>query len=259
MSVKLELPPRVEILGVGIHPVTLDGAIAVIREWVLAGRTAGVKSLHQVVTLNTEMLYRALHDRALRDLVNRADLVVPDGYGVVWAGRRLGRLLPERVTGIDLVLALAAYAAREKWRLFLLGAAPGVAAEAAQNLVRSYPGLEVAGVAHGYFPAEETLAIVRSIQALSPELLLVALGSPRQEFFIAEHKKELGATVAIGVGGAFDVLAGRLRRAPKVFRELHLEWLFRLIQQPWRWRRMLALPLFALTVEKEAFLQKRGK
>ncbi len=267
MSTRPELPPRREILGVGVHPLTLDEAAGLVRAWIRAEHAweelTGARDKHaptrQVVTLNTEMLYRALRDKALRDLINSADLVVPDGHGVVWAGRQLGQFLPARVAGIDLVAALAAHAAREKWRLFLLGAAPGVAEEAARNLARAYPGLEVAGVAHGYFPEEEAVVIVRRIRAAAPDLLLVALGSPKQEFFIWAHRKELGAIVAMGVGGAFDVLAGRLRRAPRVFQDLHLEWLFRLLQQPRRWRRMTVLPLFAWTVKRHAWLQKRAE
>ncbi len=248
-------------MGVGIHPLTLAEAASVIRGWIreqyLWGELTGSDffppaATRQVVTLNAEMLYRAQHDASFRDLVNQADLVVPDGHGVIWAGRRLGCPFPERVTGIDLIHALAAHAAREKWRVFLLGAAPGVAEAAALNLRRQYPGLRVAGTEHGYFPEAETLAVIRKIRAARPDLLLVALGSPKQEFFIWVHRQELGALVAIGVGGSFDVLAGRLRRAPPFFRRLRLEWFYRILQEPARWRRALVLPRFVWMVLRAA-------
>lgn len=201
-----------------------------------------------MVTLNVEILYRAWHDHALRDVLNQADLVVPDGHGVVWAGRRLGKFLPERVTGIDLIQALADRAAREGWRLYLLGAAPGVAGEAAARLVAGHPGLIVAGTGHGYFSEQEAWSVVERIRSARADLLLVALGSPKQELFIEKYRRELGPGVAIGVGGSFDVLSGRLRRAPLVFQRLKLEWLYRLLQEPSRWRRVLVLPRFVLAV-----------
>jgi len=257
------LPEKKKVLGVGIHPLTLGECAAVIRGWIRNqymweeitgnrrdGSKPGKHSLraHQVVTLNAEMLYRAQHDKAFRDLLNQAELVVPDGHGVVWAGRRLGYSFPERVAGIDLIYDLAAWAAREQWRIFLLGAAPGVAEAAALKLRRKYPGLNVVGTEHSYFPKEEIMSVIRTIRSARPDLLLVALGSPRQEIFIWTHRRELGALIAIGVGGSFDVLAGRLRRAPGLFQRLRLEWLYRIFQEPSRWRRALVLPRFAWLV-----------
>lgn len=260
---KITLPEKREVLGVGIHPLTLAECAAVIRNWIREqymweeitgdrgdGEGFGQRpaALHQVVTLNAEMLYRAQYDTSFRDLLNQADLVVPDGHGVVWAGRRLGCPFPERVTGIDLIYSLVSYAAREKWRIFLLGGVSGVAEAAALKLRQKYPGLHVAGTEHGYFSETEIVPVLRKIRATRPDLLLVALGSPRQEFFIWVHRRELGALVAIGVGGSLDVLAGRLRRAPVFFQRLHLEWLYRVLQEPSRWRRALVLPRFAWKV-----------
>lgn len=260
------------ILGVGVHPLTLTKTVEIIGGWIrnqymweeITGRRrenpflrseAGIHkppdqhtAARQVVTLNAEMLYRAQTDKTLKDLLNQADLVVPDGYGVVWAGRQLGCPLPERVTGIDLMQALARRAAREKWRVYLLGAAPGVANAAATNLELKYPGLCVVGTQHGYFGPDEVETVIRKIRAVYPDLLFVALGSPKQEFFIWAHRQELGALVAIGVGGSFDVLSGRLRRAPLFFQRLHLEWFYRFIQEPYRWRRLIVLPRFVLMV-----------
>lgn len=248
----IEHPERENILGVGIHPLTLDGTVELIGKWIARGSLY----THQVVTLNPEMLFRAQDDAALRDLLNRADLVVPDGHGVVWAGSRLGHSFPERVTGIDLIWALAERGEQEGWRVYFIGAEPGVAEAAAAGVRQRFPGLVVAGTGHGYFAAEELDAVIGRIRAAHPDLLLVALGSPKQEFFIWAHRKELTAPVAIGVGGSFDVLSGRLKRAPQVFQRLHLEWLFRAVQEPGRWRRLLVLPRYVLLVLKEAFRKK---
>lgn len=247
-------PERKTVLGVGIHPLTLAEAAELIGSWI----TAGSPVTRQVVTLNPEMLYRAQDDPALRDLLNSTDLVVPDGHGIVWAGRRLGCLFPERVTGIDLISSLAQRGAREGWRFYLIGAEPGVADAAAGNLCRRFPGLIIAGTDHGYFRKDELTAVLGRIRTARPDLLLVGLGSPKQEFFTWVHRRELGARVAIGVGGSFDVLSGRLRRAPFLLQRLHLEWLFRVIQEPRRWRRLLVLPCYVLLVIRQAWKGKRG-
>ncbi|KUK36469.1 MAG: N-acetylmannosaminyltransferase TarA [Thermacetogenium phaeum] len=240
-------PERRNVLGVGIHPLTLSGAVELIGSWINSGSPV----TRQVVTLNPEMLYRAQNDPALRDLLNGADLVVPDGHGIVWAGRRLGCPFPERVAGIDLISSLAEKGARQGWRFYLLGAKPGVAAAAAENLCRSYPGLAIVGAEHGYFGADELSAVLAGIRAARPDLLLVGLGSPRQEFFIWAHRRELGVPVAIGVGGSFDVISGRLKRAPRIWQRLRLEWLFRAIQEPRRWRRLMVLPSYVLLVLRQ--------
>lgn len=240
----------INILGARVDAVDLDGAVERVAEFVKEGRP------RQVITLNPEILYRAQKEPQLLSLINAADLVTADGIGVVWAAGMLGARLPERVTGIDLMLALVARAAREGWRVFLLGAAPGVAEEAARRLVQCYPGLRVAGAHHGYFPPEKEKELVEEIRAARAELLFVALGAPKQELFIARHKAELGAVVAMGVGGSFDVLAGKARRAPAWMRRLGLEWLGRLLMEPRRFRRMLVLPRFAWLVLQESLRQK---
>lgn len=258
------LPERKKVLGVGVHPLTLSEAVAVIGGWIREYRSCGKGTekqadapessagsswvTRQVVTLNAEILYNAQHDPRLRDLLNQADLVVPDGYGVIWAGRRFGHHFPEQVAGIDLVSALAAAGGAEGWRFFLLGAAAGVAEEAAANLVKKAPGLQVVGTHHGYFSQDEEATVLKKVREANPDILLVALGAPKQEFFINRHKERLGACVAIGVGGSFDVLSGRVPRAPHFLRKLHLEWLYRISRDPSRWGRALALPRFAWMV-----------
>ncbi len=254
---------KVDIMGVGVHPFTLEEAAAVIAGWIEQARSrvgsvgGEAYRAHQVITLNPEMLCSARHDPALWGLLNQGDLVVPDGYGIIWAGERFGCPFPERVTGIDLVQALAARAAGAGWRLYLLGGAPGVAEAAAANLQRQHPGLQVAGTGHGYFTRAEVPAVLGRIRTAGPDLLLAGMGFPRQEYFIRDHCQDLGLPVAVGVGGSFDVISGRLRRSPLWIQRLRLEWLFRIFQEPARWRRLLVLPRFIGMVLSEAGGRKK--
>jgi len=185
---------------------------------------------------------RAQHDEEFRELVNGADLVVADGAGLLWAARRCGLSLPERVAGIDLVSRLAETLAGSDGSFFLLGAAPGVAEEAAQTLRHRFPGLRIAGVQDGYFRDDES--VVQAVALSGADVLLTGLGSPRQERWMRQHQDRLGLGVGIGVGGSFDVLSGRKTRAPGWMIRLHLEWLFRLLCEPSRLLRMMALPRF---------------
>jgi len=206
---------------------------------------------HRVLTLNPEFLYRAQSDPELMELARRADLVTPDGIGIVWGCRMAGRPGVERVTGIDLMLSLIPRAAREGWRVYLLGAAPGVAEEAAARLRQDFPDLQVAGTHHGYFSeGDEAAAVAEKVRQARPQLLFVALGAPKQELWIDRYLEQTGASVAIGVGGSFDVIAGKVPRAPLWSQPLHLEWLARLLRQPSRWRRQLVLPKYVWLVLK---------
>jgi N-acetylglucosaminyldiphosphoundecaprenol N-acetyl-beta-D-mannosaminyltransferase len=180
-------------------------------------------------------------------VLESADLCLADGSGVVWAARRQGCAIREPVTGVDLIPPLAALCARCQFRLFLLGAAPGVASELASRLRVENPGLEVSAHSGSPVPSSdaETLAIINEYR---PHVLLVAYGHPSQELWIDRTRDSLGVAVAMGVGGAFDYLTGRVPRAPAWMRRAGLEWLFRLIRQPWRIRRMAVLPIYALRV-----------
>jgi len=209
---------------------------------------------HQVVTLNPEMIMAAQHDGELRRALEESSLVVADGIGVVWASRVLRQPLPERIAGIDLAVAVLQVAAAQGRAVFFLGGEEGVAERAAERLCRRFPGLRVAGVHHGYFTEAENHRIVRMIAEKAPDLLLVGLGAPKQELWIYRNLGFLGARVAMGVGGALDVFAGRVKRAPVAWQKLGLEWAYRLIQQPWRFRRMLALPKFAAAVLRRRWL-----
>ncbi|MCL1976278.1 MAG: WecB/TagA/CpsF family glycosyltransferase [Firmicutes bacterium] len=197
----------------------------------------------QVVTLNPEGLYLATKDKTFAAIVENAALVTPDGAGLLWAARRLGQPLNERVTGIDLMISVCSRAAQESWRVFLLGAQEGIAQEAAFKLKERFIGLQICGFHHGYFKGTEE-AVLEEINTAAPQILFVALGLPFQERFCALYQNKLNVAVTIGVGGSFDVIAGRVKRAPRFMQRLRLEWLWRLILQPGRFLRILVIPKF---------------
>lgn len=201
-----------------------------------------------VVTADTSGIVIAQQDAEYRRILNAADLVTPDSIGVVWASRRFGAPVPERVPGVDTMEALCALAAEEGRRVFLFGAAPGVADQAAENLVRKHPGLNVVGTRHGFFSADEEEDIVSTIRAARPDLLFVAFGIPKQEKWIAQHLPATGAKLAMGVGGSFDAFAGVVKRAPAPIRKIHMEWLWRTLSNPKKIRKAATLPRFALMV-----------
>lgn len=206
-------------------------------------------SPRQVITANPLILMAAEAHAGLAAALRAADLVVADAVGVVWAARRGGRSIP-RVPGIELMDRLCAAAAVDGARVGLLGAVPGVAEEAAGALQRRHPGLNVVFVQDGFFSQAEEDAVLARARAARPDYLFVALDTPRQDDWIHRRLDALGARVVMGVGGSFNVFAGRLRRAPPWMQKLGLEWLYRLWQEPRRWRRMAALPRFVLRVLK---------
>jgi lipopolysaccharide heptosyltransferase II len=237
-----ERPPTVRILGVPVHGVTFAGLLETIE------RLIGSRRAHQIATVNPEFVMAARHDSIFQVILERATLCLPDGVGLLWAARWLGGRLPERVTGSDGVPLIAARAAEEGWRLFLLGAAPGVAERTAAILSERYPELRVAGTYAGSPAAEEEEEIVALVNESAADILLVAYGAPKQDKWIARNLPRLRVGVAMGVGGSFDFISGEAVRAPVWMQRLGLEWLHRLVREPWRWRRMVALPRFALAV-----------
>lgn len=246
---------RVDILGVLVDRVDLAGAAATVKGFIDESRAGGRRG-RLVVTPNPEMIQAARRDASLAGLINQADLAIPDGTGVVLASRLLGHPLTDRVAGYDLLLELFRLAEAGGWRVFLLGTYPETVAEAARRVAAGHPGLELVGFQDGYFSPGDVPAIIERIRAARPDLLVAALGSPKQERWLTEHLPATGAAVGIGVGGSLDVLAGRVRRAPAVFQRLHLEWLYRLASEPRRARRILgALPRFAWAVLVRRFLQ----
>jgi N-acetylglucosaminyldiphosphoundecaprenol N-acetyl-beta-D-mannosaminyltransferase len=213
----------------------------------------------QVVTLGTEMVMHAQRDGRFREIVNGSALSLCDTAGLLWAARRRGAKLRSRVAGVDLIERLCAACARERIAVFIFGGAEGVAAEAAAQLKRRYPALPIGGTRSGYFDEGESGAIAGAIRASGARLLFCGLGSPRQEFWLSRHLSETNCGVGIGVGGSFDVISGRVRRAPEAWRRLHLEWLYRLLREPRRWRRQLALPAFVGLALWDALGLRKGK
>ena len=232
---------QTRILGVKVDCLDKRSALERIERFVDEGGP------HLVATVNPEFVMRAGRDPAFARVLESAELCLPDGTGVVWAARRQGCDLPGPVAGVDLVQPLAQLCARRGFRMFLLGAAPGVADDLAGKLRAANAGLQVRAHAGSPDPShdEETLRLIHDHGA---QVLLVAFGAPAQELWIDRLRNRLGVAVAIGVGGAFDYLTGRVPRAPEWMRSAGLEWLHRLVRQPWRIRRMAVLPVYAMKV-----------
>lgn len=244
---------KISMLGAGIHNVTMAEAMDAVADFISEG------GLHQVITLNAEILYQAQSNERLLALINQADLVTPDGSGIVWGADYLGIPLQERVSGIDLLWEICRTAPEKGWRIYLLGAAPGIADKAAENLRLKYPGIVIAGVRNGYFDMnneEEVRNILEDVRQAAADIIFIAMGAPRQEYFIQDYGNDLGVKVAIGVGGSFDVVAGAVKRAPVFMQKMGVEWLWRLACQPSRWKRMMNLPRFVRLVKKTKKMQR---
>lgn len=231
---------RLKILDVPIDPVTMPVALDRIHEFIQSGKP------HHIFTADASGIMQAQQDPALCDIIKQADLVTADGAGVMIASRLRGAALPERVSGVDLVQKVSGLAAANGYSVYLFGAAEGVAQAAADTLQSRFPGLRIAGTRNGYFTEAEEEQIVRQIADAQPDALFVALGIPKQEIFIRKHFTELGVPVMIGIGGSFDVISGKLQRAPCWMQRAGLEWLYRFAQEPSRLPRLAALPNFIL-------------
>jgi|LSQX01.1.fsa_nt_gb N-acetylglucosaminyldiphosphoundecaprenol N-acetyl-beta-D-mannosaminyltransferase len=243
---------RVSILGIGVDRLTLEQAKKTIRDrW---GSNTGV---FHVVTANAEMIYHGSGDRELARVIKKAGMVTADGAGVVLAARILGCPVPERVAGYDLMIECLQEAACSGAPVYFLGAQPQVLGQAVERALKRFPGLNIAGSHHGYFHEDDEEDIVREIHALKPCLLLVALGVPKQEKWIFRYREKLPPCAVIGVGGSFDVLAGKLTRAPGWMQRAGLEWLYRLAKEPARIGRAAVLPAFLLQVFLQALHIKR--
>jgi N-acetylglucosaminyldiphosphoundecaprenol N-acetyl-beta-D-mannosaminyltransferase len=244
---------RAWILGVRVDDVTMDEAVALIMGW------TGEAGARIVVTPNPEMVMAARRDQGFRTILNGAALAVPDGVGLRWAARLLGEPLRTTVPGDALVEQLAAPAAARGQRWFLLGAAEGVAAAAGRVLAARYPGLVIAGTLAGApEPAGDAMARA-AIRAAGPvDVVLVAYGAPKQERWLVRNLSAVGVSVGIGVGGTFNFIAGYSRRPPARVQRMGLGWLFRLVTEPWRWRRQVALPRFAALVLADAVRRRLG-
>jgi len=233
---------RVKILGVGVDSVTMQEALDRVDTFFEERKPV------IIATANAEMLMRATHDEELKNILNAAELVVPDGAGTVWAAHHLGYEMPERVAGYDLAQELMKRAPSKNRKIFFFGSAPGVAEKAKLKAEELYPNIQIVGTRNGFFTENDEPQIIADIKSAQPDLLLAALGVPKQEKWLAKYKDELNVPVSIGVGGTFDVMAGVMKRAPKWMQKAKLEWLFRAMLQPKRAGRLIALPKFVLKV-----------
>lgn len=237
----------VELAGIVVDNVTLDGAVARVENFIESNQP------HLVVTPNPEMIVAAQTDAELRTVINGADLRVADGISMVVVSRLLGHPLKERVSGIDLMNRLLEQGADYNYKVFLLGGAPGVAEEAAVKIKQKYPGLVIVGTHDGYFTQGDESALIEQVRAAGPDLLFVGLGAGRQEKWLNRHLAGLGAKVGLTIGGSLDVLSGRKKRAPRWTQLLYIEWLYRLVTEPQRWKRQLALPKFLYLMFRRAY------
>lgn len=252
-----EYRQRPEILGVPVDPVDLDGVVEQVGDWL--DEPGG--GLRHVVTVNPEFVMAARRYPRFAKVLRESDLATADGVGIVMAAKLLGLPVRSRVTGVEMVEGIAGLR-HENARIFLLGAGQGVAAEAAGALEEAYPGVPIVGTFAGDASPAGLAAIRARLEEARPTILLVAFGHPKQDLWISVNRERLGKhgiLVAAGVGGAFDYLSGRVPRAPRLVRRLGFEWLYRLIRQPWRWRRQLALPAFVVLVLLERIRRPRRR
>lgn len=235
-----------DIIGVPINNVNMNEAVSLALLYMDEKK----EDTKAIFTPNPEFIMNALKDEEFMQILNKSSLNIADGIGVVIASKILGYPLRERVAGYDLVQNLFSYMRSKEKTVYFLGATEEVILAAKENMQKKYRGLKVVGVHNGYFSENEEYLIIDEINELRPDLLLVGLGSPRQEKWIFNNKDKIDTKVMIGVGGSFDVMAGFIKRAPKFFINLNLEWFYRLITQPTRFKRMIKLPLFLFEVLK---------
>lgn len=237
-----QLAPRNQIFGIPLHPFTLPQIIEILKNFIQE------KKPHQVVTLNSLMANDAYRDSQLRKILAQSDLVICDSIGIFWAMQFLGKPIPAVIPGIDLMYELCKISEREGYRIYLLGGEKEVIEKTVLRLKERFPQIKFAGWQDGYFSPEEEKEIVREIRNLSPDILFLALGSPKQEKWANAYLKELNTNLVIGLGGSFDIISGKLRRAPVRLRRIGLEWLFRLYQEPRRIKKIIQLPVFVSRV-----------
>ncbi|MCZ1264113.1 WecB/TagA/CpsF family glycosyltransferase [Paenibacillus tundrae] len=237
--------PTVSIYGIPFSKLTMKETVEVLRQAVLT------KQPHHVITANPIMVMAALENPAMMKVMQSAEMIVPDGTGVVWAANYCGEPVAERVPGFELLHELLRVGENYRWGVYLLGSTPEVIQETAVRLQEQYPAIRIVGYRDGYFGPAEDEQVVASIHEAAPDLLFVARGADTQEPWIHKYKDALQVPVTMGVGGSFDVISGKSKRAPKVFQKLRLEWFYRLLREPSRAGRMLALPKFAVKVMRD--------
>ncbi|MFF2912255.1 WecB/TagA/CpsF family glycosyltransferase [Paenibacillus sp. NPDC057934] len=237
--------PTVPIFGIQVSKVDMAATVSYLTEAVQARKP------HQVITANPIMVMAALDDPAYMKIMQSAELVVPDGTGVVWAANYCRQPVAERVAGFDLLHELLHAGEKYNWKVYLLGSTAEVIQETASRLQSRYPGIVIVGYRDGFFGLAEDDGVIADILEATPDMLFVARGADSQEPWIAKYKSRLAVPIMMGVGGSFDVISGKSRRAPVAFQKMRIEWLYRLLKEPTRYKRMLALPKFAIKVMRE--------
>lgn len=241
---------RVSIFGVKIFNINLQDTTKLLNAYLKGNK------LNKIYTPNTEIVMAAKNDSQIKEILNRGDLLIPDGIGLVYGSRIKGKPLKERVTGYDISIKLLETANQNKYSLFLLGGEVGIAKMAAEKISKEYPNIEILGYHHGYFKgshlgiqdSREENEIIHEINMKNPDIIFVGLGFPRQEIWIDRNAHRLNARIAIGNGGVMDILAGKSKRAPEIYQKLGLEWLYRLLKEPSRIKRQLAIPKFIFNI-----------
>lgn len=241
---------KINILGVPVHKVDMNEALNVSSSFFDTDK----KSV--IVTPNSEIVMMAKDDEKFLNIIKEADLVIPDGIGLVIASKIIKNPLNERVTGIDLMENILNYCNENNKSIFILGGKPGIADRAVENIVKKYPNIKKSGSYHGYFKGhhigheghDEEKEVINKINELKPDILFVAFGAPKQELWIQRYKDEVNTSILMGVGGSVDVYAGEVQRAPEFYQKFGLEWFYRLVKEPWRYKRMMLLPKFIVQV-----------
>lgn len=231
---------KIDVMGLKFDSMTMDEALSRAEALLRGDKTA------YVVTPNAEIAYEALYDVQLREMLNGADLMLPDGAGVVLASKLLRTPVKQKVAGVDFAAGLLGILERNGQSLYLLGGKPGIGELAAQKMLEAHPQLRIAGIADGYF--QDEAPVIAKINASGADALFVCLGAPKQERFMVQHRQELHVHLMAGLGGSLDAFAGTVQRAPAWMIRLNLEWLHRLIREPKRFRRMLRLPKYLWAV-----------
>ncbi len=243
----------VNILGVNIDNITAKEALDRAESFL------GQDGVSVIFTPNPEIVMAGYENKSFSEVLNSSDMCVPDGIGVVYGAKMIGEPLKERVPGFELCCGLLERMSKTGDGVFLFGSKPGIAELAGENIEKLYPGIKISGVRNGYFSDEDIPGIIGQINSSGAKLLMVCLGAPKQEKWIYDHKNELKVNLCIGAGGSLDVLSGTVKRAPKIFIRLNLEWFYRMCKQPSRIGRFTALPKFVLTVMRETKKSKESK
>jgi N-acetylglucosaminyldiphosphoundecaprenol N-acetyl-beta-D-mannosaminyltransferase len=244
---------NVRVLGVPFARVRMQETVHIIENQINSDR----KRPYHIITGNPEIVLQYEKDEVVNRLIKETDLITPDGIGIILASKWKKDVLPERVAGFDLLMNVLNKGNQKGWSFYFLGADEDTNKKAVETIKEKYPKLVISGRHNGFFDSEKEEKIIEDIDRTSPDILVVALGAPRAEKWIYNNKHRLNTKVTFGVGGSFDVIAGKVKRAPLIWQKMNLEWLYRLLRQPSRWRRQLALPVFAWKAFCEAVSENR--